>query len=242
MTKNDAKHFPAFLAATVLLATLILFVFGMTALFPPVNAPLPSEEQEKLTSRLEKPTVVFGNPTRGPNDARVTIVIFGDYLCGPCAEMEASLNQLLTEYPKDVRVVWKDFPNAQLHPGATDAAIAARCAFYQGAFWEYHDLLFTSSQGVVASNYPIFAGQLGLDTAAFSTCLTETPPRALVERDTEEGLRLGIDATPYLFINSRRVSGAVSYDTLKQFTQAELNQAAATAPQPAAEPTPPANR
>jgi protein-disulfide isomerase len=216
----------AFLGAAILASMLLLIIYGIAALSP-INAPVPaSSTQDGATATpLDKPTLRFGNPWRGTQDAKVTIFVFGDYLCEPCSQIETSLAQALLDYPHDLKVVWKDMPNSGAHPEAINAAVAARCAGDQGAFWAYHDTLMSQQASINANNYEPFAAQLHLDVDAFGTCFANAVTRPLVERDFEEGQRLQIDSTPYLFINDRRVSGAIDYEQLKGFIEGAITRA-----------------
>jgi protein-disulfide isomerase len=219
-----------FLAVTVLIGTGVLIIFAISSL-PPIVADVQNDNSDMLTAApLEAPTVVYGNPTIGPADAVVIIVEFGDFQCQPCATMNDTLKQIVKDYPQDVRIVWKDFPNLSIHKEALDAAMAARCAGVQGAFWEYHDMLYANQNSINTSAYDIFAQQLELEPNDFSSCMKGEITRPIVERDFEEGQRLRIDATPYLFVNKRRVSGAVEYSFLHDLIASEIASAPAKPP------------
>jgi len=218
-----------FLAVTVLIGAGLLIIFAISSL-PPITAETSNVNSDILTAPpLEAPTVVFGNPTLGPPDAPVTIVEFGDFQCAPCSTMNDTLKKISQDFPAEIRIVWKDFPNLSIHPEALNAAMAARCAGIQGAFWEYHDLLYANQNSINASAYDIFAQQLDLEPNDFSSCMTGEITRPVVERDFDEGQRLRINATPYLFINKRRVSGAVEYDFLHELVVSEISKAASEA-------------
>jgi protein-disulfide isomerase len=219
----------AFIGITTLLAALLLVLYGISALSP-LEPERPAATNETVVTPLERPTVVFGNPYRGNRDAKVTIVEFGDYLCAPCAALESALKAVVNEHPDDVRVVWKDFPNTAAHAEALNAAVAARCAGLQERFWEYHDKLLENQLSINGTAYPIFAEQLGIDVSAFRQCLDEGRTRPIIERDFEEGQRLRIDATPYLFINDRRVSGAIDAASLRALVDSALSQPATPSP------------
>ncbi|MFA6604237.1 MAG: thioredoxin domain-containing protein [Patescibacteria group bacterium] len=222
-----------FIAITGLIAALVLFLYALSAL-PPEN---PEAKKTDLGSgaagttaagTLTQPKVEFGNPMRGPANAPVTIVVFGDYLCAPCATLDGWLGEITKEFPDSVRVVWKDFPHStnQLTTG-TVAAIAARCAAAYGAFWEYHDRLLAEAQSLDQSTYGRIASELGLDLDSFTRCLNDRSTLPLIERDINEGIGLNIDSTPYAFINSQRMSGAESYVSLHQLVADELAKAPA---------------
>ncbi|MEY4745130.1 MAG: hypothetical protein RL272_1075 [Candidatus Parcubacteria bacterium] len=223
-----------FLGIASLLATLLLIVYGIAALSPINPKPAPSVDTSRSLSPLKSPTVSFGNPTKGPKDAKVAIFVFGDYQCQPCADFEATVAQAAADFPKDVRIVWKDMPNAAQHPESVGAANAARCAADQGAFWQYHDALMQNQASLGAKNYVPFAAQLGLDLQAFQSCIDNQANKALVQRDYDEGQLLRVDSTPYIFVNDRRIAGAISYEQLRGFIEAAI--AEKSAPQPAGQP------
>lgn len=87
---------------------------------------------------------VGDSPSIGPNDAKVTVVEFSDFECPFCARAYATVKQIQSTYPKDVRIVYKNLPLTNLHPQAQKAAEASVCAQKQGKFWEMHDKMFES--------------------------------------------------------------------------------------------------
>lgn len=200
---------PAFIGAVTLVAILLLVVYGISALAPTEPRGSVDGYDPRTLTRVTEPSIDFVNPSLGPNDAPLTLVIYSDYLCSSCATMQASLVEVLPKFGDDIRLVWKDLPNGSLHSEAERAAMAARCATDQGAFWEYHDLLFARQNTVKSGGFVLLAEELGLDTQAFRECLDGGKTAALVERDLQEAIALGIDATPYMFIGDKRVSGAM---------------------------------
>lgn len=205
------------LALLVLVGALVLAAFAIRTIPPQETGP--TEANTALTP-LESPTVDFGNPSKGALNATVRIVEFGDLLCNACGQMSPDLDRLVADYAGSIRLVWKDFPDVAAHPGTDVAAIAARCAERQGAFWEFHDLLLVDR--IAASQESLIAGavSLGLDADAFRTCLAARETAPSIDRDFVEGQRLRVDGTPYFFINDRRVSGYVSYEQLVQIVEA----------------------
>ncbi len=167
-----------------------------------------------------RPVVSAQDPIRGNPNAAITIVEFGDYLCQPCAQMEEILTATLKKYEGRVRLVWKDFPNTNIHPLAQKAAEAARCAGAQGKFWQYHDLLLARQQDLTQSSFDQFAYDLKLDQGQFSQCLIADQEQSRVERTFQEGLLLKVDATPYFFIDSRRFSGVIQETDLAELLSA----------------------
>ena len=203
-----------FLGVIILLSGLILLFFGIQTL-PPRESPDRESNARKNQGFIETPAIDFANPSKGPLDAKVTIIEFGDFLCGACATARQTLQRIADEYPNDVRIVWKDFPNTSLHDNADEAAIAARCAERQGRFWEYHDELFKHQASINERSLPVFAQNIGLDVDAFGTCLNTRDTVAVIDRDFIEGQRLRVDTIPYFFVNNKRYSGGLSYDQLK---------------------------
>ncbi len=160
---------------------------------------------------------------RGSAEASVTIVEFSDFECAHCAAFHQSLEDVLHQMGKRVRVVFRHFPldsacnpkvATPVHPSACMAAVAAECAAEQGKFWQYHNLLFANQQQLGRAFLVQYATRLGMDVARFTDCLgtTEAPER--VRDDIEEASRLGVDSTPTVFINGRKIKGALEPELL----------------------------
>jgi protein-disulfide isomerase len=184
--------------------------------------------QAKIVDRLQPPPIVRvevpldGAAIRGAADAPVTIVEFSDFHCPFCKRVQPTLAQLLERYPGKVRLAYRDYPIDGLHPQARKAAEAARCARDQGKFWEYHDLLFAGPPSATPEALERYAGQAGLDVAAFGACLSGGVHRAAVQRDVDEAGRLGISGTPGFFINGRPLTGAQPLEAFVRVIEEEL--------------------
>ena len=116
---------------------------------------------------------------------------------------------------------------AFLGPESTAAAEASECAAEQGKFWEFHDRLFAEQNGrdqgtFSTANLKRYGADLGLDQAAFNTCVDTGLTAARVKAETEEGRRKGVTRTPTLFINGRKIEGVPSYEDLLQSIQTTL--------------------
>jgi protein-disulfide isomerase len=109
-----------------------------------------------------------------------------------------------------------------MHPYAMKAAEAARCAGMQGKFWEFHDLLFADKKFEV-KDLKEQARAIHLDGERFDSCLDSGQTAGNVERDAEEGRRLGLTGTPSFFVNGHFSSGALSYATLRDMVAQQLN-------------------
>jgi protein-disulfide isomerase len=157
-------------------------------------------------------------PSLGSAVAPVTIVAFTDYECPSCAAIHPVLERLVKEYGDRVRLVTRDFPLNQ-HAEAFKAAEAAEAAREQGRYWEYAQLLMRNQSALSVDNLKTYASELALDRPRFDSALDSGKFAEMVQRDIEEGMKLGINATPTVFINGRRVS-AKSYDELKANVEA----------------------
>lgn len=171
---------------------------------------------------LTSPTVTVADPTQGPVDAPITLVVFADFECQACAEAETILDGVLAAYPNHVRLVWKDLPNTSTHPEALSAALAARCAEKQDAFFAYADLLFANQENLGPDLYPALAENLGLKTASFNRCLENQETLPLVQKSYDEGLALNVTATPTVFINDERLTGSLNRSELDAKIRAAL--------------------
>ena len=186
------------------------------------------KQRTKVERFLEEPEPVRipvsaeGAFAQGPKDAPVTIVEFSDFQCPFCSRVIGTLKEVVRLYPQQVRLVFRDFPIASLHPKAQKAAEAARCAGEQGKFWEYHDLLFESQAQATTADFKRFAGQLKLDASRFTACLDSGRHAVAVAADVQEGTRLGITGTPTFFINGRLVVGALPLEAFQGIIEREL--------------------
>lgn len=162
-----------------------------------------------------------GLPSRGGAMAPVTIVAFSDFECPYCGRAHPIVNELLREHEGQVRVVFRNYPLSG-HPRAMPAARAAVAAGRQGKFWEMADLLFEHQRQLEDEDLERYAQQLGLDMERFAADLRSPETQAAIERDREEGHRLGIEGTPSFFVNGRRFSEAPT--SLPAYVREELDQ------------------
>ncbi len=126
-------------------------------------------------------------PSRGPADAKVTIVEFSDFHCPFCKKVQPTLDQVLAKYPSQVRLVYKHMPLDNLHPRARRAAEASLCAQQQDKFWQYHDLLYAGGPDGSDVTLSSLAERAGLDRTAFQQCLSSAATAAAVQQQVEEG-------------------------------------------------------
>jgi len=182
----------------------------------------------KITTYLKAPPIyraevsTNGAPSKGAGNAPVKIVKFEDFECPFCKTVQPTLTELLKKYDGKVRLVHKDLPLEAIHPQATLAAEAARCAGDQGKFWEYHDTLYGKAPKLGAGDLKSYAKEIGLNTAAFDQCLESGTHKNVVQKDLAEGAKLGLTGTPSFFINGREISGAQPLEAFSAIIDEEL--------------------
>jgi len=200
--------------------TILVFIFFWIRL-QPIEYERPPESSSSI-GNIDEPTVTFINPSRGAASPTVTIIEYSDFECESCKQIQSSIETALRTYGGDVRHVWKNLPNESAHPLATPAAIAAHCADQQGAFWDYHDELFEAQSFLSESLFTQIATELELDVKAFTKCYETRDTLPIVRKDYEEGIALGLIATPTLFINGESVVGAITTEELLSYVQQAL--------------------
>lgn len=178
------------------------------------------DERPQAVKRYDVP--VDDDPILGPEKAQITLIEFSDYECPYCRRWhEEVFNRLVEEYSDQIRFVYRDFPLSSMHPEATPAAEAANCANEQGAFWQFHALLFSSSD-LSSETYLQYATELNLDVQKFTACVESGKYSAEVEADYQYAAELGVRSTPTFFINGLPVVGAQPYDVFKDIIDREL--------------------
>ncbi len=227
------SHFYAVLTVLAFAAGILLgyVVWGLDSAGSPVQGLVPAAQaggpvveapvtEEPQFIRYDVPTAGF--PSIGPADAPITIVEFSDYQCPFCRRWHEQVYQpLLAAYPGKIRFVYRHLPLTSIHPDAFSAAEAAMCAGDQGAFWQYHDKLF-SSEALGNSVYLRYAQELGLEMTAFESCMTERKFRDAIQADSDFAVNLGVRSTPTFFINGLAIVGAQPLDVFKQVIDQEL--------------------
>ncbi len=202
--------------AVLLLAGLAAAVAYVGRLPPDrANVSRPAEETTDLARWQAAPVrdLSIGSAySLGPDDAPVTIVEFSDFQCPFCRQAASYLNDLRERHGDKLRLVFKDYPldsacnphiGAQSHVMACKAAVIARCAGDQGRFWEMHDAIFALPQ-LTAESLQAVSESFGLGgLGGLGACDGEEKILARIQADVEEGLKLGVSATPTLFVNGR---------------------------------------
>jgi protein-disulfide isomerase len=152
---------------------------------------------------------------RGPADAAVTLLEYGDLECPFCGQAEGVIRELLSDFG-DLRYVWRHLPLNDVHPHAQLAAEAAEAAAAQGRFWEMHDSLLAHQDALTLRDLVGEAEGLGLDVERFRTHLRKRKGAARIAEDVDSADASGVSGTPTFFINGHRHQGAYDIDTLSK--------------------------
>ncbi len=185
--------------------------------------------QNPFKPDLDKLKTEF-QPSIGTPGAPVVLVEFSDFECPYCRQQAKMLReQLLKQYPTQVRLYYLDFPLESLHPWAKSAAMMGRCIFHQNAsaFWDYHDWIFDHQDEITPDNLKDkvieFAKTKGVDAAQLSKCIDTRVTEDEVEKTRTEGKDLEVNSTPTLFVNGRRMVGTVQWEDLKRVIDYEID-------------------
>jgi protein-disulfide isomerase len=173
--------------------------------------------------------IVSGSPARGSPAAPVTLVEFSDFQCPFCAELSREIDRLAEEMPNTVWLIFKRFPISKIHPWADQAARAGICLARQSdkAFWRFERLTFDGQKSVdsehAAAQLRELALRAGAVPAPFDQCLADGSSAAQVRAAIAAGEAVGVSETPTIFLNGRRISGAISAETLRALITTEAN-------------------
>lgn len=176
-----------------------------------------------------KKIVTDGHPSFGPAEAPVTMVMYSDFQCSFCRDEAKVIRQNLAKaYPTQVRVVFKDFPLEPIHPWAKPAAVTGRCIFRQKpeAFWEYHDWIFENQSEITPENLKTKTAEWtktkSLEPIQLAACIENNATEPEVSGAQAEGRSLGVNSTPTMFVNGRRLVGQVQWPQMQQIIDHEI--------------------
>lgn len=203
----------------------------------PVQQPATQPGATQPVQSVAPPTVGSFRPVdaqdhiRGAKNAKVTVIEYSDLECPFCKKFHPTMQQLLTEYPNDVRWVYRHSPLAQLHSKAAKEAEATECAGEQGKFWEMTDKIFEvtpANNGLDLAELPRLAQQAGVaNSQQFQTCLDSGKYAKHVQDDVADAQVAGLRGTPYSVImglsgQKLPLSGAQPYAAVKQLVEQAL--------------------
>lgn len=163
----------------------------------------------------------------GPRNAPITMIEFSDFECPFCSQEIAALQSILSEYHGKIHLIFKHTP-LPFHPHAMLAHEASIAAAEQHRFWEMHDLLLANQKHLERTDLSRYASQIGLDMDTFNKALDQRTYKPIVERLMWEALGFGVNATPTIFVNGKKLEGKQSEAQLRAVIEAELTQPASS--------------
>jgi protein-disulfide isomerase len=173
----------------------------------------------------------MNGPARGPATAPVTIVEFSDLQCPHCKEAQPTLDKLATE-DKNVRMVFQNFPIAQIHDWAMKAAEYADCIGRTNneAFWKFIESVYGAQTDITAANadekLKAFADAAGVSGPEIGACAAKPETESRVQHSIDLGKSLDVNSTPTIFIDGRMLSaGGIPYDVLKKLVDFAAKEA-----------------
>jgi len=164
---------------------------------------------------------IDGAPFKGPANAKVTIVEFSDFQCPYCAKAAVEAAELVQKFPRDVKLVFKQFP-LEDHSQAALAAEASLAAHAQGKFWPLHDKLYDNFRQINYARILAWAGETGLDMKRFRAELDSHKYAARVHAEEQEGEVAGVEGTPTFFIDGKKFNGVFEVGAIAPIVEEEL--------------------
>src|SRR3989344_4850855 len=202
--QNPDVRIIAFAALGMVL--LAAFLLNLDRLFP--------DPPEAFAPPIAARVRVDVDTGKGTHPGASNILIeFTDYGCPFCQAAVPTINELEQQYGDKLNVVIVNFPVAELHPDAPQAAAAAECARREGKFRAYHDRLFENQDHLDRDSLIQYAKTVSLDEAIFTQCLTSGSMRSIVEQDVRAGLSAGGRGTPMFFANGYAIEGVQPVST-----------------------------
>jgi Na+/H+ antiporter NhaA len=213
-TGSDLKEATLGVLSAAVVSALITYVlFLATARLPrPVRARALLGKSDVIVD-LADPVDPERDHVRGPPDAAVTLLEYGDFQCPYCGQAEPVVRELLTDFA-DLRYVWRHLPLTDVHPQAQLAAEASEAAARQGAFWPMHDRLLDHQANLSPKALIRYASELGLDVDRFTDDLQNHRWQDRINADIETADLSGVSGTPSFFVNGQRQPGPYDIATL----------------------------
>lgn len=202
---------------------------------PSGDAPLLSFDVKTEDGHDTTFTLDADDPWTGNRDAKVAVVLFGDFECGYCKRSSAEIARLEATYGDRVLFVFKHFPmdpacnpgvNNRKHKSACAAAHAAVCAQQQGVFWSFHDLAYKNQHQLGADYLRTYAERAGADPARFDACMAGTEADAVVRHDADVGKSLDIHGTPRIFVDGKLYRSGSSAEVMARAVEVALGNSA----------------
>jgi protein-disulfide isomerase len=215
---RDAKILTGIGILTVIIVVIAAFTIGNQ----------PAQQETKILGETEQKTLVRENShqIKGQN-AKVTIVEFGDFQCPACGLAHPIAKGIKNEYEGKINFVFRNFPLIAAHKNAMTAALAAESAGAQGKFWEMHDRLFEYQDEWSNENDPLsvfegYAKEIGIDVEKFKKDVQDKKYEKNVQNDITDGYTVGVNSTPTFYINGKEFAGVLTQEQFKTEIENQL--------------------
>ena len=187
------------------------------------------DQPSETTAAPLRADIKGGGHFRGPENAQLTLVEFGDYQCPSCGAYHPFVKEILNRYPKQLRLEFHHFPLISIHPNSMAASKAAEAAGEQGHYWEMHDALFEyqTQWADKPDPKPIFfaiANRIGINGTLLLQRMEGQDIQQRIVRDVEEGNKANVQAVPTFFINGQEVHIKLSMEDFVQVIEANLHK------------------
>ena len=179
-----------------------------------------SSRQEFLQQMQTNPAGIIGNsPTFGAPEQKIVLVEFSDFQCPFCSRAHDTVKAFMAKHQGEVTLTYKHLPLKSIHTEALPAAKAAWAAQQQGKFWQYHDALFEQQEQLGEELYVAIADNLNLDMQQFNRDRNSKEAETAINQDTQLARQLGINGTPFFFLNQEAFPGALEVPEMEQILE-----------------------
>jgi protein-disulfide isomerase len=159
----------------------------------------------------------------GKADAKLTVVEYGDYQCPYCGQAYPIVKRLQKEFGDSFRLIFRNFPLADMHPHAEAAAEVAEALALQGKFWEIHDTIYENQGDLSTEALMRYINDVGADVERATKDIQGGAPRKRVKADFEGAIRSGANGTPTFFVNGERYDGSWMYEPFSEYLKELLD-------------------
>jgi protein-disulfide isomerase len=178
----------------------------------------PTADVAADTTQGVVPVATEDDSIRGSADAPITIIEYSDFECPYCTRFHETMLQVMENYDGQVKWIYRHFP-LSFHANAQSAGEAAECAGDQDKFWEMADLLYENNTELGTEMYLKLAGEIGLNTSDFTTCMDDGKYENKVKTQAQGGITAGVTGTPGSFIitedgEAMPIKGALPFETV----------------------------
>lgn len=182
-----------------------------------------------------KPDVITAPPiskddiTIGSSSAKLSLVEYSDFQCPACAAYNPLVSQILAEFDGKIIYAYRFFPLSQTHKNAIISAKAGYAAYKQSKFKEMNDMLFSTQNDWAEKDNPQdifieYAKKIGLDVEKFKKDMDSDEAKNKIQKDTNQGMDIGVNSTPTFFLNNKKIESPGTYDNFKKLIEDELSK------------------